>query len=401
MNQGSASPTKKGQVGSPVLDYSGMATKSDDLEDLIDAMHRQVALDKEQIFSTQQSLLAGDALSSEDLIPEAASNASFSSPACAPDLWENAEIPPDLWENAEIQTTTDQTALLAMTIVASLSEPAKAPSADRNLLPPGPPDAESYEAMERALFDMPVEWADDDASVVQRSLLRDVPDGSSGKRAPTRQGGLEWAYEDPEEQSSDHDPWKDENGNKDQLGLESREMIEFRQRVDEKSERRRKRIQQLAEELLQDERDEALLAEKTLVALRRVGSDRSISGSDDGGDGRSESSGSGEYEHVNTDRRSGSTGTDYWPISTRARYAPNMVAKRVAVTSQEYVNMCLLWTKFIAVLGVAVAVSVWRGPKEGLGSARLSPARRAGPVPSNIAARRRRIGSMDSIAPAL
>ncbi len=49
-------------------------------------------------------------------------------------------------------------------------------------------------------------------------------------------------------------------------------------------------------------------------------------------------------------RRAGRRGTDYWPVSTRARYAPGVLKRRVEVASAEAVVWMTTWMAFVSVL---------------------------------------------------
>lgn len=256
-----------------------------------------------------------------------------------------------------------------------------------SLLPEGAPNAESYEALERALADLPVEWDDDDPARVQRTLLRDIEAANEGapKGPRTQQGSLTWVYHDSEsEENDENDPWKEEG--RGHLALESREQVDARETAEQRVARRRRRLQELAEELHRaDEQgntmeDDARLFKRRLEALRSLGSERDLvrtgatkgsQGADEEGGEDEEADAESDFEHLDTKRKLGSRGTDYWPVSFRARYHPTVVAMRVKTTSQTYIKMIVLWTRFLTVLAVAVAFSLWKGPKEGLGLRRL------------------------------
>ena len=239
-----------------------------------------------------------------------------------------------------------------------------------SLMKAGPPNAEAYEELERALSELPITWADDDCAVVRRAIVRDIEIAeqtlSTGPKVS--QEGLSWAYVDTEEDTEDNDPWKEEG--KGSLALEDKDAVEMRMRADHKADRRRRRLQELAEEMMREEEDLAFedVTRRGLIALRHQSLERSDA---EGGDGEALGSEGSECEELNTSRRLGASGTDYWPVSVRARYHPAMVVQRVRVTSQEYFTVCLLWMKFLAVLAIAVLYSVWRGPKTGLGLRRL------------------------------
>ena len=248
-----------------------------------------------------------------------------------------------------------------------------------SLMPPGPPNAEAYEDLERALSELPITWEDDNSAALHRTLVRDIDAGEQASRnAKTSQAGLSWAYDDSEEDNEENDPWKEEG--KGTMALESREMVEQREKADDRAERRRRRLQELAEEMMREEEDEedehamANMTRKTLSALRRLNLDRPKPKPDEDdrrADDRLAEEDAADYEYLNTTRRPGSRGTDYWPVSLRARYHPAMLAQRAKATSQEYFTMVLLWTKFLTVLAVAVIFSIWKGPKAGLGLRRL------------------------------
>jgi hypothetical protein len=115
---------------------------------------------------------------------------------------------------------------------------------------------------------------------------------------------------------------------------------------------------------------------ETLCAGQLVLHDTEQCGHED----RNEHTSTDGFELVSTTRRSGERGTDYWPVSLRARYAPAMVAMRFRATTQEYANLVLLWTRFLVVLAVAVALSLWKGPKVALGLSGGRSSVRAGAV---------------------
>jgi len=151
--------------------------------------------------------------------------------------------------------------------------------------------------------------------------------------------------------------------------------------------RRRRRLQELAEELHRAEdqantmENDDKLFRRRMQALRSLGSERelTLAGTNNAAlDGPNEEDDDSDFEQVSTTRRLGSRGTDYWPVSLRARYHPAIVAMRVKTTSQEYINFVVLWSRFLMVLAVAVAFSLWRGPKDALGLRRLPPTAKRG-----------------------
>lgn len=289
----------------------------------------------------------------------------------------------------------------------------------RSLLSSSPPNAESYDSLQLALHDLPITWADDLILPRPRLAIKDVERrlerSSFARQADTSHLG--WTYDDPEDSNSDHDPWKEEEEassrakTMSQLAVECREAVEAREKADERAARRRRRLQELAREMMADDAEEddeeysEESWEKKMRALRRLGSESSLEamdkeatlaeGSNDqqqqlmlrdaaGGDnGQGDSFGHSRaategFELVGTTRQAGARGTDYWPILLRARYAPSMVAMRARTTTLEYANFVLLWTRFLVVLAVAVAFSLWRGPKIGLGlTGPRSPPRKA------------------------
>lgn len=237
-----------------------------------------------------------------------------------------------------------------------------------SLMPDGPADAQTYDDLQAALQDVEVKWEDDQLTVAHGGMKRIT--GSAAFRTET--APLSWTYEDAESDNSENDPWKDEHSARDQA-IETPEQVQAREKAEARALKRRKRLEELAQKLLEDENEETHSSFNNGLALVRVesaGSDESETRS------RHLSPSSSQemlnYEDASTDKQPGGRGIDYWPVSRRARYSPNVVAMRVQKTSQEYINMCLLWTKFLVVLAVAVIFSLWRGPEAGLGIGRRS-----------------------------
>lgn len=235
----------------------------------------------------------------------------------------------------------------------------------------GAPDAETYEALERALADIPISWADDEGKLGARPrLLRDVPHGqepSGVKQAHTHQGSLHWAYDDSEDSNEENDPWRDEG--KGPLQVESREMVEMREQAEQRASKRRLRLIELAKELNKEVEEEDIEEglRRRMIALRCLGDedeDVALTPKAFGHD-------FDDFEQIETPRLTGTDRLDYYPVSRTARYHPSMVATRIKTTSQGYLQAWLLWTRFLTVLAVAVAFSLWRGPKESLGLRRL------------------------------
>lgn len=240
-----------------------------------------------------------------------------------------------------------------------------------NLLPSGPADAQSYDDMQAALQDLSVQWEDDVVSASQNGQKR-----IAAPFVPqTRRASLPWTYEDGDSENSDNDPWKEEESTP-HHALESAEQVQLRERVEARSVRRRKRLQQLARQMLEDENEETEANHTTIeekLALVRVDSNESATSRCSSlRSRRRPSNESLDYEEVQTAISPRAKGTDYWPVAYKARYSPAIVAMRVQKTSQEYLNMCMLWTKFLVVLAVAVVFSIWRGPEAGLGVRRRS-----------------------------
>lgn len=245
----------------------------------------------------------------------------------------------------------------------------------RELLSPGAPDAEAYDGLTAALQDLPVTWADDRA--LSNTSIRAIERKHASKGPQTSFGGMTWTYDDGDEDSGDNDPWKEDI--QPTQAIESRESVAKREKADQNAHRRRLRLQELARQILEDEEDlgdsfsRADLSQVDQTTLKQVtykaycDEDDLSSQGHNGSRRGSGSSTSSDFEQVVTNKRPNGRGTDYWPVSYGARYTPQVVAMRVQKTSQEYINMCIMWTKFLAVLGVAVIFSLWRGPKSSLG----------------------------------
>ncbi|EPQ30332.1 uncharacterized protein PFL1_01858 [Pseudozyma flocculosa PF-1] len=67
-------------------------------------------------------------------------------------------------------------------------------------------------------------------------------------------------------------------------------------------------------------------------------------------------------------KRQGDEGTDYFPISLRARYQPEMVKQRVKIASNEAYFWISTWITFTTVIVFAFVVAVRRGPGPVLGT---------------------------------
>ncbi|EGG10762.1 uncharacterized protein MELLADRAFT_115444 [Melampsora larici-populina 98AG31] len=66
-------------------------------------------------------------------------------------------------------------------------------------------------------------------------------------------------------------------------------------------------------------------------------------------------------------RLQGKRGTDYYPMTIKARNSPGMIATRLQVTSQGWRTFVYQWVKLVGVIGFAVSWAVWQGPKKMLG----------------------------------
>lgn len=231
------------------------------------------------------------------------------------------------------------------------------------LVPDGPADAQTYDDLQAHLQDVAVRWEDDLYAGECRARKR-----ISGPESPKaeRFSVIPWVYEDAESDNSDNDPWKEESHA--QQAIESATQVQIREKAEARTLRRRRRLEQLARQLVDDDDSIASLSTNDRLALVRISSNDS-DGSQAGKLSltRSSSRESLDYEDVEHAEIAEYGDTDYWPISYKARYSPNVVAMRVQKTSQEYLNLCLLWTKFLAILAVAVIFSIWRGPEAGLG----------------------------------
>ncbi|KNZ64561.1 hypothetical protein VP01_1015g6 [Puccinia sorghi] len=65
-------------------------------------------------------------------------------------------------------------------------------------------------------------------------------------------------------------------------------------------------------------------------------------------------------------RVQGATGTDYFPISLRARHAPGMVVGRLQAKGVGWGTFVYQWMKLVSVVGLAVGWAVWQGPRSAM-----------------------------------
>lgn len=245
------------------------------------------------------------------------------------------------------------------------------------LMPEGPADAQSYDDLQATLEDLAVRWEDDLVAIRGGGMMR--IEGAPASRPPERPIPT-WGYEDGDSDNSDNDPWKEETER--HHSIESSEQVQAREKAEARSLQRRRRLEELAREMLEDEESDSSQRIEDKLALVKVESNDSEVAIVETTvrRGHSLSQTSSDYEQVEIEEDA--AGADYWPVAYRARYSPAVVAMRVQKTSQEYLNMCLLWTRFLAVLAVAVVFSIWRGPEAGLG---VSGRRRKQLQPSEVA----------------
>ena len=72
------------------------------------------------------------------------------------------------------------------------------------------------------------------------------------------------------------------------------------------------------------------------------------------------------FEFVDLDptkRRPGRRGTDYYPITLRERYKPEMVKQRMQNFSNETITWAMAWATFSIVMVFAFVAAFARGPK--------------------------------------
>ncbi|GAA5863477.1 hypothetical protein JCM1840_007542 [Sporobolomyces johnsonii] len=108
------------------------------------------------------------------------------------------------------------------------------------------------------------------------------------------------------------------------------------------------------------------------LALRRLGLEASsrcgtsAHDGDEGDEGDDASSVmSSNYDLV--DGVDGHQGTDYYPLTLRARYHPRMLATMMTDSAVRHVITVVTWVHFFIVLTVAIGFSLWQGPKRTLG----------------------------------
>ncbi|PWN51164.1 hypothetical protein IE53DRAFT_61261 [Violaceomyces palustris] len=82
-------------------------------------------------------------------------------------------------------------------------------------------------------------------------------------------------------------------------------------------------------------------------------------------------SSSSDFELLEVDQvkqRPNRSGTDYYPVSLRARYRPDMVRRRMQHASADAITWITTWVTFTAVVVLAFVVAVKRGPEPVLGN---------------------------------
>ncbi|PLW16570.1 hypothetical protein PCANC_15013 [Puccinia coronata f. sp. avenae] len=65
-------------------------------------------------------------------------------------------------------------------------------------------------------------------------------------------------------------------------------------------------------------------------------------------------------------RAQGASGTDYFPISLRARHAPGMMVGRLQAKGAGWGTFVYQWMKLVSVVGLAVGWAVWQGPRSAM-----------------------------------
>lgn len=266
----------------------------------------------------------------------------------------------------------------------------------------------TYEEIERMAQELPVEWADDvDESSSPRRR------GFRGRRSPQK-ANLAWSFEAEADDANDQlDPdqaglWNDPADRT--VGIESREAVEQRWAVEAAE---RKRIGRLMLEKRRREMDDGLsvlasssigdgstaragtssatpteytgeLRHRKSQMLHRLGLD---SDEEEDWEGQDDESWDfiDAFDHEN--RRPGERGTDYYPVSLRARHHPRMVVQRLHDRWMRWFLLLAQWVQLFVVITLAVGWAISKGPKAIL-EGRKGFDRRGGQQP---AARQKRI----------
>ncbi|GAA5850796.1 hypothetical protein JCM8547_009092 [Rhodosporidiobolus lusitaniae] len=90
----------------------------------------------------------------------------------------------------------------------------------------------------------------------------------------------------------------------------------------------------------------------------------------------SASSDEGSVLSSNYDHLDAGPSTDYYPLTLRARYHPKMVATMFGDSAMRHLAVVITWVRFLVVLGMALALALWQGPKKTLGVGRGKTQRR-------------------------
>ncbi|GAA97292.1 uncharacterized protein L969DRAFT_91862 [Mixia osmundae IAM 14324] len=251
------------------------------------------------------------------------------------------------------------------------------------------PDENAYAAIEKASSSVPIVWHDD-----RGFGGADVHDQRQFSNIGRSASGQSWIYED-EEATEGPDPWE----GSDYPGLESADAVKERREMEARERHRKRRLRQIAAESsssafsgsddgldnattpstsihshLVDEEMKQTNGSRRRQALRRLGLNvpagkGSVQRQLVAYAGRLLNDGEDDeepFDHIRADEhdnvQAGQRGADYYPVSFLARYHPRTVAARVKYTTTSYVHFCLDWMKLFIILGIAIFVTVYRGP---------------------------------------
>lgn len=197
----------------------------------------------------------------------------------------------------------------------------------------GYPDAETYDALEKAAASLVPAWEDERAISLSKSRRRKALPAHSiaqGKLAQSTKydrgaaGRSTAVVVHPDRLLSDDDGFEDE----DESPRSSRRWHALRRLQREASSRRGK-----------------------MTSRSRP----TIDFSEDSADFESDIS--SDYDHLNHSLRRSS---DYYPLSVRARYHPRMVVTRVTDTVVQKIVSFVTWIRFFILLGMAIVFAVWQ-----------------------------------------
>ncbi|KAI5478781.1 hypothetical protein MNV49_004607 [Pseudohyphozyma bogoriensis] len=233
-----------------------------------------------------------------------------------------------------------------------------------------PPDNDVYEHLCEAVSNFPVTWEDESIP---------SPPRPSHMLLKT----LTWTKESEENFMGEGNYPEDVSFGVGQI--ESREAVELREEYARNEQKRKKwgrirrrrytkgKVKWKGKGKESEEQQETSGMSRRELALQRLG--LSVDGdeferySDEDGDEGSESGRSdmsSNYDYLNSgeyDRK----GTDYYPLTLRARYHPRMIASRATNKAIQHAVNFVTYIRFFVILAMALVYALWQGPKKTLG----------------------------------